>query len=290
MGRIVGGWVVASAGCTEPRISSNDGGVLDEVNDREGEACAQAWEERACGPDDDSLQYCGEAAAGSDELAWGVCLEEPECVPGEHEACDDDRSRRCGLVDGEPTWGECFEIGGEEPGQDGEEVTPLVVAFSDDPVALDPAGTAAFEISGECIGLDWPTAATPWLAIDLDKSGSIDDGRELFGTGTILASGARARHGFAALAELDDDGDGVVGPADAGFADLLLWSDHDGDRRSTHAEHESLASRGIVAIPLAYRIDRECDARGNCAVERVEAATHHARVTARVIDVHLACQ
>ena len=88
----------------------------------------------------------------------------------------------------------------------------------------------------------------------------------------------------------DANGDGVITREDPRFDELLLWSDHDGDRRSTHAEHESLASRGIIAIPLAYRIDRECDARGNCAVERVEAATHHAGVTARIIDVHLACQ
>jgi hypothetical protein len=276
----------------EPRISSNDGANDggEEANDREGEACAQAWEERECGPQADALQYCGEVAAGSEELVWGVCLEEPECVPGESGSCEGDGSRRCEVIDGEPTWGECLENGGDEAGGEGEEITPLVVAFSDDAVALDAAGTAAFEISGECLGLDWPTAATPWLALDLDESGSIDDGRELFGTGTTLATGARARHGFAALAELDENGDGVIGPADPRFADLLLWSDHDGDRRSTHAEHETLASRGIVAIPLAYRSVRECDARGNCAIERVEAATREPGATARVIDIHLACQ
>ena len=79
---------------------------------------------------------------------------------------------------------------------------------------------------------------------------------------------------------------------DPRFDELLLWSDHDGDRRSTHWEHESLASRGVAVIPVTFSTRRECDARGNCAIERasVEMQSGNATSVAQVVDVHLACQ
>lgn len=69
----------------------------------------------------------------------------------------------------------------------------------------------------------------------------------------------------------------------------MLWADHDGDRRSTHAEHAPLSAVGITALPVAFRRERTCDERGNCAIERasVPMATGAAAV---LVDVHLPCQ
>ena len=94
------------------------------------------------------------------------------------------------------------------------------------------------------------------------------------------------------FASLDANGDGFVSAADPRFGELLLWSDHDGDRRSTHWEHESLAARGVVAIPIDFTRERTCDDRGNCAIERalVELKVGDATLVADVVDVHLACQ
>jgi hypothetical protein len=275
------------AACQGARIQDGDDVDLSGVNDREGDAC-EAWaEERACGENDAGVQYCGVRSDDGEEILWGGCLAETECEPGESEACDPDHSatRTCRFDDGEPAWSDCevWDEGGE---------TPLVLVFPGDQIEYREAGTASFSLGGECTTHDWPSAATPWLAIDLDDSGSIDGGHELFGSGTALRSGMRAEHGFAALAELDENGDGLITRDDRRFAELLLWSDHDGDRRSTHWEHESLASRGVIAIPVAFASDRECDARGNCAVERaaVELQRGDGTRRAEVVDVHLACQ
>jgi hypothetical protein len=260
---------------------------LSGVNDREGQVCEVFGEPRGCGQHDAGVQYCGVVADDGTDITWGVCLSEIECEPGETNECDNGAVRTCELDDGEPAWGACDE----DEWNDGES-TPLVVVFPGEALEYRPAGTATFSIDGGCTTHDWPTAATPWLAMDRDRSGSIDAGHELFGSGTRLASGARAEHGFAALAELDANGDGFVSAADPRFGELLLWSDHDGDRRSTHWEHESLAARGVVAIPIDFTRERTCDDRGNCAIERalVELQVGDATLVADVVDVHLACQ
>jgi hypothetical protein len=275
-------WVVSLslAACTDRGdVEEKLGGI----DDREGQVCVEADAERTCGRGGAGAQFCGALVDGSNDLHWGPCLAESEieCMPGHGEVCEDGGGdQTCILEDGEPTWGECVYAEGG--------VTPLVLVPHGVELEFEPAGTATFAIAGECITQDWPSAATPWLAIDLDRSGSIDDGRELFGSGTMLRDGTHAKDGFAALARLDDDGDGVITKADARFAELVLWSDHDGDRRSTHWEHVSLASAGITAIPLAYDRDRRCDARGNCAIER--ASVEAPEGSAAIVDVHLACQ
>jgi len=279
---------LSSIACQGARIQDGGDQDLSGVNDREGVACDFFGEQRACGQGDAGVQYCAVSSDDSEEISWGVCLAEPECEPGETESCPNEEFRTCEIDDGEPAWGECkFEASDSEEGD-----TPLVLVFPGDELAYAPAGTASFSLGGECSTHDWPSAATPWLAIDLDRSGSIDGGHELFGSGTVLGTGMRAEHGFAALAELDANGDGAITPADPRFAELLLWSDHDGDRRSTHWEHESLASRGVLAVPVAFTTERECDARGNCAIERALVEMHRgeATVVAEVVDVHLACQ
>jgi hypothetical protein len=140
---------------------------------------------------------------------------------------------------------------------------------------------------------DWPTARTPWLAIDRDGSGAIEDGRELFGSMSPVREGGRARNGFVALRELDSNGDGRITADDPGFARLLVWSDRDGDRRSGAAELSSAASWEIVSIDLDYVSAPVCDARGNCGVERAAFKFRDAAGVVRtgtVIDVHLPAQ
>jgi hypothetical protein len=228
-------------------------------------------------------------------MRWGECLTEFDCTPGESRDAswcngDPDEEWLCDAC-GTTEW--CTLWGDGTPGWEGCD-TPLVLSFDRSEPSMQPAPTAAFDLAGtgECVSHDWPTAATPWLALDLDRSGAIETGRELFGSGTRMASGRRAAHGFAALAELDSNADGRITPADARFAELVLWFDHDADKRSSFAELEPAGAHGIVEIDLAWHRAARCDARGNCGIERASFTfTDRGGLrTGDVVDVHLACQ
>ena len=223
----------------------------------------------------DGVEYC--AHTGSEYL-WGTCVAEPACEPG--------AERECGVceldVDGVPYWSDTC----------GASSTPLALRFDDAPVRF-AMSSGTFDLGPECGATDWLEAATPWLALDRDGSGAIEGGHELFGSATVLRDGARADHGFVALAELDSDRDGRIDASDPDFARLVLWADHDADRRSTLWELTPVATAGLVAIDLDYRRDRRCDARGNCEIERAAFTFRDAlgrTRTGEVVDVHLACQ
>jgi hypothetical protein len=244
--------------------------------DIQAEPCEMEGEQDEC---DGGVYYCARDADTFD-LEWSACVDpdEVECVPGDSDACV--------LFSGVPGW---LEVEG---------TTPLVLVFDDAPVtyAAVPASAASFDIdtTGVCGAPAWPTANTPWLALDRDHSGSIEAGHELFGSGSRLANGARAPQGFAALAELDSDGDGRITGADASFADLTLWGDHDADRRSSPWELTDIAAAGILSIDLDYSSDaRRCDARGNCEIERAsfEYRDRYGVVrSGEVVDIHVICE
>ncbi|HET9993023.1 MAG TPA: hypothetical protein VFQ65_31020 [Kofleriaceae bacterium] len=168
--------------------------------------------------------------------------------------------------------------------------TPLVVAFEGQPIDFAPAGPERFAfVPGEPAATDWPTEATPWIALDLDGDGAITSGAELFGSSTVLATGARALNGFAALAALDANGDGTVDARDPMFSRLVLWSDRNGDHRSSPDELRPLAST-VTAISLAFTSDARCNQRDDCEGERgtlhwrdAAGADH----TGTVVDVYI---
>jgi hypothetical protein len=146
--------------------------------------------------------------------------------------------------------------------------TPLVVAFDGQPIDFTPASHDPFAfVPGEPAATDWPSAVTPWIALDLDGDGAITSGAELFGSSTVLANGARAPNGFAALAALDANGDGILDARDPMFSHLVLWSDRNGDHRSTPDELTPLGST-VTSISLAFSVDPRCNQRDDCEGER----------------------
>jgi hypothetical protein len=251
------------------------------------ESCDEQGASRAC---EGGTQYCtSHQLDGQTMWLWGECTGELECTPGER--------RDCGFPPELEIYAVCVLDDGGVPQLDPSACnTPLVLSFGDAvEFAPAPAAAADFDIHGGpgvCVRADWPSAATPWLALDLDKSGNIDGGHELFGSGTRLAAGTGSPNGFVALAQLDSDSDGKISAGDARFGELVLWADHDGDRRSSGWEVLPLASFEIVEISLDYGSRRECDAAGNCGVERASFVYRQggrARV-GEVVDVHLACE
>jgi hypothetical protein len=166
--------------------------------------------------------------------------------------------------------------------------TPLVIAFDAQPVAFTASrSTFAFQ-PDQPVSTDWPTAATPWIALDLDHDGAITSGAELFGDATRLPDGTTAANGFVALAALDANQDGVIDRLDPAFTSLLLWADRNADRTSAPDELRRL-SEVVTAIPLANRISPRCDARGNCEGERgiVQWNDGGTPRTGAVIDVYV---
>ncbi len=200
--------------------------------------------------------------------------------------------------DGEEEWTECctFDIADCEcvppwAGDDWECNTPLVLAFENQAVSYTTEMAGSFDLTGAgmSVAMDWPTARTPWLALDRDGNGSIDDGGELFGTATRVAGDRRAPNGFFALGLLDDNRDGVIDSADPAFAKLVIWRDADANRTSEPTELSPAASE-LSSLDLAYKVDSRCDDRGNCEVERATMRFVDASGRERagsVVDVHL---
>lgn len=185
---------------------------------------------------------------------------------------------------GNLAWSKCPEPDSQGNG------TPLVLVFDGAPVTYG-ARPAPFDLFGDGASraTDWPTARTPWLAIDRDGNGRVDDGSELFGSMTRLGSGLRARNGFEALAELDTNHDGVISAEDADFAKLVTWIDADGDRVSSLSELQPV-SGSIVRIELAYRSEHRCTLSGNCEIERARFVYRDAagnEKNGEVVDIHL---
>ena len=180
---------------------------------------------------------------------------------------------------------------GEPPGGAEDSVTPIVLAFAGEPVKFNTAVAASFDLTGTMSVLtDWPTSTTPWLALDRNGNGKIDDGGELFGSATPLVSGETAANGFAALRELDSNLDGRVDAADEQWGRLLVWSDVNSDRVSTVNELRTAAERELVAIELGYTVEWRCDGRGNCEVERAPFVYRDGggrELRGAAIDVHL---
>jgi hypothetical protein len=171
----------------------------------------------------------------------------------------------------------------------------LVVVFdtAGQVTMIPDEGVSSFDLSleqdGSAVRVDWPSPATPWLAIDLDGDGTITSGRELFGTASLIA-GFPVSNGFEALAALDDNGDGVVDSCDEAYQEILLWSDNDSNRVSTSDELQTLKRAGVTSLDLGYYNERMCDERENCGIERsslLYTDDEGRPRTGTIVDMHL---
>jgi hypothetical protein len=124
--------------------------------------------------------------------------------------------------------------------------TPLVLAFDDEPVLFQsPPGE--FRI-GPFRRTEWVSARTPWLALDKNGNGCVDDEGELFGPAADPYG--RAKNGFDTLRSLDANGDGRIDAADHGFHALQLWFDVDQDRVCSPGEMVPLHTLPVLALTV----------------------------------------
>lgn len=155
----------------------------------------------------------------------------------------------------------------DDPGGGGAPQTglpePLILDLNGDGIHTTAVEHApvSFDLTGdgvpETVGWTDPATDDAFLYFDLNGNHVIDGGQELFGDATLLPDGTRARSGYDALAAYDElarggDGDGAITPRDGIWGRIRLWVDTNHDGAMSRDEDYSLASRGVVALPLAY--------------------------------------
>ncbi|HFC7954115.1 TPA: iron-regulated protein FrpC, partial [Neisseria meningitidis] len=133
----------------------------------------------------------------------------------------------------------------------------------------------------------WVAADDGLLVRDLNGNGIIDNGAELFGDNTKLADGSFAKHGYAALAELDSNGDNIINAADAAFQSLRVWQDLNQDGISQANELRTLEELGIQSLDLAYKDVNKNLGNGNTLAQQ-GSYTKTNGTTAKMGDLLLA--
>lgn len=145
-------------------------------------------------------------------------------------------------------------------------VSPIVLDLNGDGIAttgLSEGTHFDHDANGFAEGTGWINGADGILVRDLNGNGTIDTGRELFGSETLLANGQKAPNGYASLAELDDNHDGRIGAQDAAYTTLKIWKDANGDGYSSADELLTLAEAGVQSIATGFTAVDQTDANGN---------------------------
>ena len=167
-----------------------------------------------------------------------------------------------------------------------------------DPIVLDISGlgiTTKSITDGVYYDLDnngfaektsWIDTKSGILVLDKSGNGKIETGNELFGDRTILADGTTAHSGFAALAALDTNHDGIIDTKDAAFSDLRIWIDKNGDGVSSPDELTTLQEAGVMSIGLGYSSVNQTDKNGN-TIARVGSFTRTDGTTADIKEFFL---
>ncbi|MEW6351947.1 MAG: calcium-binding protein [Thermodesulfobacteriota bacterium] len=147
-------------------------------------------------------------------------------------------------------------------------------------------GRAFFDLNSDGFAerTGWVSSQDGLLVMDRNGNGFIDDGKELFGSGTALTAGGAASTGFQALADLDSNHDGIISSTDAAFSLLRVWKDQDEDGFSFPTDLYTLPELGIASINLTSTGPGSgTDAQGNTQ-ERVGTFTWADGTTGQIAE------
>jgi hypothetical protein len=105
--------------------------------------------------------------------------------------------------------------------------------------------------------VSWTDGIDGFLVLDRNGDGLITSGAEMFGDHTVMSNGEVARDGFAALADLDSNSDGVFDAQDSLFDSVQVWVDANRDGISEAGELFGLKELNVASIDLgAQATDR----------------------------------
>ncbi len=163
-----------------------------------------------------------------------------------------------------------IEISASFPGQTGfcgGYWSPLMIFADDDRPTFNNISEFPLNPLGKTY---WPEAKSKgyWVAIDKDKSGTIDNRDELFG------ESFKYTNGFEAIKVLDTNKDAFLDAKDIAFSKLLLWNDVNGNGKSEKSELVKL-SKLIKKVDLNYNagyvrpLGRHAQERGKSVVYTV---------------------
>ncbi len=170
-------------------------------------------------------------------------------------------------------------VGARPQGAPAVPTSLYVLDFNGDGIALTSAAEGVeFDIdgTGKRVRIGWTTADSDdaFLAIDVNKNGTIDSARELISTRTTLPGGEIVRSANEVLNNLQGLGPAVPGTrvppgsaffdsADAAFGSVFVWVDRNRDGRSQPDELRSLAAAAVKSIYGGFQRSRAVDAHGN---------------------------
>lgn len=164
------------------------------------------------------------------------------------------------------------EIGYDEmTDEEKEDLKDMMIAAGNAPAPRDPLvldiGESGIELTsienGVHFDLDnngfaeltaWIGTEDGFLTLDRSGNGFIDNGGELFGDQVVLSDGSISSSGFAALADLDENSDGVIDANDREFVNLRVWVDENHNGVSESSELMPLSKLDIVSIDLNYTV------------------------------------
>ncbi|HYC93736.1 MAG TPA: hypothetical protein VEO54_31325 [Thermoanaerobaculia bacterium] len=184
---------------------------------------------------------------------------------------------------------------------------PLEQGFGLDPLILDlngdgiittsPSWPVSFDLDGDGVAsnMAWtnPFTEEGFLWVDLSPNGRVDDGRELFGTGTMMPSGQPAPDGFQALAIYDraaygGNDDWWIDRSDRIWGRLRVWVDRNHDGISAQDEIAPIHAHGVLGIDvrMSGSRPRTIDANGNTHLYQL---TFLRRDRSRIVEGAIHC-
>ncbi|MCJ8299604.1 MAG: hypothetical protein MJK13_11810, partial [Pseudomonadales bacterium] len=140
--------------------------------------------------------------------------------------------------------------------------TPLILDLDGDGIETTTlADGVQFDIDGDghVDQTAWVGKDDAFLVRDINGDGQINGAAELFGSATVLSNGEKATDGFAALADLDSNADGVINSMDALYDQLQTWQDRNQDGLVQDGELKFLKDIDVAELNLVATEGNEWD-------------------------------